>query len=597
MRRGLLLAILAGIALRLAALAWHEHPQGDVLLDTGVARQLASGEGFSSGFQRGTALVRGDGPVPPQDMADQHPPLWPLLGALLGGVAGDAFGGLKLASLAAGLALLALTWRIADRLVESVPGHPVHLPALATALVALSFLMLEFSADGALYMAQALLVLLLVERLAAPQPDVVAPGLVLGALWLLNHQAAVLLPVPALVYAVGAPPGRRGRAVALGVLAVGVACLAQLPWWWRNAQLFGNPFHSTNAYYALEKAGVHASLSIEGGQPVARFPDAPLWRVLLGAQRTFLPPNVLYLALAGLLLWPGVAGLAASGAPALLRAAVAGRDRRLLALLACTAALLAITLAWPYTKLRYYVPLTPLVVLLGARVLAASPTRGERRVAWLLAAGFVALLAGTFSDIAGAADDARPERWTLLAAGGPVLLLLPLLLRHVEGRFVGAGLRFALVSGLLVLPLLSLAALLPPPHASYNGCALLPDIFGQPQDVLEDRETRVVDLARRAALADGALRVCGPLALLAFDEPLLVTLPWGGGGSADEPLAALVDAGRCDHVITLPGEGWPDMLLPGQTWLDGRLAVVEQVTLEEDGEVVATAMLSAVRQR
>ncbi len=598
MRSGaLLLAIVVGVVLRVAALAWHDHPQGDVLLDTGVARSLLAADGFRSGFDRGTALVRGDGPIPPQDMADQHPPLWPMLGAALGKVAGWAFGGLKLASLAAGLLVLLLTWRIADRLVEGLRRQPRHLPALATALVALSFLMIEFSADGALYGAQALLVLLLADRLGRTEPGVLVAGLLLGAAWLLNHQAAVLLPVPALVLAAGAEPGRRARGAAAGLAMAAIACVVVAPWWWRNEQVFGDPFFSTNAYYALNKAGIEPVLSIEGGQPVARFPDVPLWRAVLSSQGAWLPPNLLYLVVAGMLLWPGLLGLVAAGLPTLVGAAWRGRDRRLLALLACGAAQLAVALAWPDMKLRYLVPLTPLVVLLGVRLQAAAPTRGERRLAWVVVAGWALLLAATWNDVAGTGDDPRPARWILLAAGGPVLLLVPLLLRHVSPRVVGAGLRTTLVSGLLAVPLLTLAALLPAPHTSYNGCALLPDIFGQPKDLLDGRETAVLDLARGAALRGGAGVACGPETLLAWPAPAVVKLPYGGAGFADAPLAALIDAQRCDHVITLTEPPWPIELAEGQTWLDGRLEVVAVCRLREGDQDVAAALVSRVRAR
>ncbi|HZL99516.1 MAG TPA: hypothetical protein VFD43_04610, partial [Planctomycetota bacterium] len=101
-------ALLLGCVLRLLALLWHEHPRGDVLLDVGVARSLAQGEGFRSGFVRGTALVLDERPVPPRDLADQHAPLWPLLGAALSRPVGSAFDGLKLGSLLCGLVLLVL---------------------------------------------------------------------------------------------------------------------------------------------------------------------------------------------------------------------------------------------------------------------------------------------------------------------------------------------------------------------------------------------------------------------------------------------------------------------------------------------------------
>jgi 4-amino-4-deoxy-L-arabinose transferase-like glycosyltransferase len=594
--RWLLAAIALGLALRLVLLPL-EWPHGDVLLDTGVARSLMQGRGFHSGFDRGTAFARGELPVPAQDLADQHPPLWPLLGAGLGSLVGDAFTGLRLGSLLAGLALLVLTWRATARLVEGVPAHAQHLPALATALVALSFLMLEFSADGALYMAQAALVLLLAEALAVPSGVAWRAGLVLGAAWLLNHQAVALLPVPVLALALAAPRGERLRGAATGLLAVLIAAALQLPWWWRNALAFGDPFHSTNAFYTLNAAGLQPVLGLEQGVPVARMPDVSLLRVLLGHARGWLPGNLLYLALAGMLLWPGLAALLAAGAPALGRAAW-GRDRRLAALLLSAAALLGISLLWPDLKLRYLVPLTPVVVVLGVRLLAAAPTPGERRCAWIVALAWLALLAGTWHDIASEAADARPERWKLMAVAGPLLLLLPLWLRHARRGPAGPGLRLALVSGVIALPLLGLAALLQPPHTSYHANALLPDIFGSKlKDLLEAREHALADRARQVALRDGARVVCGPLELLAFEEPALITLPYGGSGYADEPLAALVDAGRCDHVITPVGAGWPEAMAPGTRWLGDRLEVVELVLLQEDGRDVAGATVSRVLPR
>lgn len=593
MRTGLLvLAILAGVLLRVAALAWHDHPRGDVLLDVGVARQLVHLEGFRAGFERGTALVRGDGPLPPQDLADQHAPLWPLIGAMFAWEAGWVFLGLKLASLVAGLALLALTWRVADRLVEGVPGHPDGLPELATALVALGFPMIEFSANGALYMAQACALLLLAEVLAAPRPSWLAAGLVLGNAWLLNHQAAVLLPVPLLVLVLAAQPGQRRRGALVGLGAAAVACALQGPWWWRNAQVFGDPFHSTNALYPMHMAGIEPQLQVLDGQPVARFPDVPLAQVLLQGLPRWLPGNVLYFVLAGLLLWPGVLALAASGLPRLLRAAFGGRDRRLATLLLGAALLTGVALAWPGLKLRYLVPLTPLVVLLGLRIFASPPARGEGRAAWGVLAAWLALLLGTAGDLGGE----RHVRWLVLAGGGLVLLALPLLLRHVRVRGVGPGLHVGLVTGLLPLPLLGAAALLPPPHTSYHGTALLPDIFGQPKDLLESRAVAALERAREVALDAGARVVLGPEDLLAWDEPRLVKLPFAGEGFADGPLAALVDAGRCDHVLTPAEPPWPLEIPEGSTWLEGRLEALRWVRLEQDGQVLAAVLVSRVRR-
>jgi len=598
MGRLLLLAILLGVLARVVIATQHVHPRGDVLLDVGVARSLAQGSGFHSGFDRGTSQARGNEPLLRQDLADQHPPLWPLLGAAGSAVTGSAFGGLKLASLLCGLLALALVWRQADRLTEGVNGAPDGLPALACAAVALCFVAIDSSGNGSLYAAQACLVLLLMEWLAAERPSAVRIGLVLGAAWLLNYQSLVLLPVPLLVLLLAPPGGARGRALLVGCGAVAVAAAVQLPWWWRNVAVFGSPFHSTNALYALNAAGVQAVASVVDGVPVVRFPDVSLPLALLRGAGGWVPGNVLYLFGSGLLLWPGLLGLALAGLPLLLLRGVRHADRRLLTAIVSLGVLLAIALAWPGMKLRYLVPCTPLVVLLGVRVLATVPTRGERRLALLVTLGWAALLLATLGDLTGSEAQPRPERWKLMAASGAVFLVLPLLLRHT--RLAGRGLSLALCSGVLAMPVLALLALLPWPHTAYHSAVLVPDVYGQQKESIDARAAATAAAARPAlraavaALRDGRA-LAGPFELLAFGELPLVSLPYGAGSQiGDDALAALVDAGRVGAVFTYSLQGWPEALAVGDTWLSGRLRVIETWAPQDGPPGMAGAMLSVI---
>lgn len=574
MTRALFWACLAvGLALRVFAFGAHEHPRGDVVLDVGVARSLAHGDGWRSGFDRGTALVVGAGEVPPQAEADQRAPLWSFIGARLGWPVGSTFRGLKIASLALGLLLLALLWREARAIVADLPEAPAGLPELVTALGALSFALIDFSGNGSLYVAQACIALLLVALLARPRPPVLALGLLLGAGWLLNHQALVLVPVPLVVLLVAAPRGERLRAAEAGLLVITVAVLLQVPWWWRNAEVFGSALHSTNLIYPLHMAGFEPALALEAGRSVARFPDpgGPTW--LLAAQRAWLPGNVMYLFTTGLALWPGLLALVAAGALPLAGRALRERDRRVLAALCALAALLVVALGWPGLKLRYLVPMTPLVLLLGARLLGQAPGRLERALGLLVALGWGALLVLTLDDLRGIGPDARPERWRLQALLGAAGLLAPLVFRHVAQG--GAGLRRALVSGALVAPIVTATALSAWPHTAYHSTPLSPDAFGQQREISIEREARTLARARAAALESGARVLCGPVELLEWSTPALVTLPVGAGlPHGDEALAALADAGRIDHVFVFAGTGWPEALAPGERWLGGRLEVV-----------------------
>lgn len=585
-------ALVLGCLLRLLALRWHEHPRGDVLLDVGVTRSLVQGQGFRSGFERGTALALDDRPAPPRDVADQHAPLWPLFGAALAWPVGSAFAGLKLGSLLFGLLLLSLVWSGAAALLRALPAVPRGLPGLAAALVALSFLMADFSANGSLYMAQACAVLLLVRLLGAPRPSWLWLGVVLGAALLLNHQALVLLPVPLLVLAATAPPGQRARAAAVGAGTAALALLMFLPWAVRNAQVFGSPFYSANLFYPLYKAGVAPNLGLEDGLPVARFVPPALLSWLPRAEAGWLPRNALYLFSTGLVLWPGLAALVVAGALPLLAGAWRRRDRGLLATLGFLAALLAIALGWPDLKLRYLVPVTPLIVLLGVRLLAQPPTRGERRGAVAVVALWLAAVLATVDDVLGTAAQPRPERWATLAGGGVVLLGVPLLLRH--RAWGGVPLRLAVCSGLLTLPLISLVALLPAPHTTYHSSPLTPDFYGQLKDRQEAGEALTLRLARERALAAGSTRLVGPVGMLAWPTPALISAPLGGGLAAgDEALSALLGLRDVEHVFVFAGDGWPEALRAGERWLGGRLEVVATWP-EPDRSDQAAGMLSRV---
>jgi 4-amino-4-deoxy-L-arabinose transferase-like glycosyltransferase len=582
-------AVMLGVVLRLLAVVWHDEPRGDVLLDVGVARSLAHGEGFGSGYQRGTALVIGDAPVPPLDRADQHAPLWSLIGARLAWVAGSAFKGLRLGSLLLGLLLLGLVWQQAQRMVRSVPDPPAGLPGLAVALVAMSFVLIDFSGNGSLYMAQACVAVTLVRLLGRRRPSALALGVLLGAAWLLNHQALVLLPVPFIVLLLTSPAAKRLRAAEAGLLAIAVALLFQGPWWWRNATVFDDAFYSTNSVYPLARAGVEPALGLEGGVPVARFadPDGPLW--MLSVVRLWLPANLLYLLSTGLLLWPGLLGVLGGALAPMIAGALARRDRRLLACLVTAGMLAGVALAWPAMKLRYLVPPTPLVVLLGVRALAAPPTPGERRWGLVVALGWLALLAATWGDLSGSEPDPRPQRWWTMAVGGGLLVLLPLWLRHA--RAVPGRLKLLACSGVLVTPLITAAALLPEPHTAYHSSVLTPDAFGQHKEGDAERRVATLDLARRAMLQDGAGAVVGPLELLAWRSPRLISLPLGAGSpQGEQALATWIDAGTARHVFVFGDQGW---LVPGQVgerWLAGRLEVV---ALWEDPDA-ARGVLSRV---
>ena len=577
-----LAAVLIGLVLRALSACHHELPRGDVVLDVGVARSLAEGQGFRSGFERGVPVVVGaDTVVPPQGWADQHPPLWPLVGAALSLLTGDVFSALRLASWLAGLALLLLVWRCGDRLTEGLSGAPAGLGACAAGVVALSFVMVDAGGNGSLYSAQAALILALIEVLAAPRRSVLltglGAGLVLGAAALLNHQALVLLPVPLVARLACARRGERGQAWAVGLLAMVVAALCLAPWWARNFALFGEPNHSVNNAYLLYKAGLPVSFSLEQGGPVLRLMGSLSVLELARAMAGFLRGNVVYLASTGLWALPCLAGLVLVGLPGLLLSARRRHDLRLATLLVSLAALGAVTLLWPAAKLRYLVTLTPLLALLGVRVAAGLTTTWQRRWGAVVVLGWLLLLIGTVDDVTGSSSDPRPVRWWGLAVGGALLMVAPLLWR-LAARARASEKSLVLLSGMPVALLGTVVMLWSPPGTAYHSTVFAEDAFGHHVERERAATWSALAGARELLLATGAETVLGPVELLAWSQPALLELPRGTGPVILKPaLISLLERGLGDHVVlslvearSLEGGD----LSPGAVWFGGRLQVL-----------------------
>ncbi|RKY17197.1 MAG: hypothetical protein DRQ55_16380 [Planctomycetota bacterium] len=559
------IAVLLGLLLRGLSCAAHELPQGDVLLDVASARSLAAGDGFASGFRRGVISAAAGAPLPPQGHSDQHPPLWPLLGALVSPLAGSPFAALQLLSWCSGALLLLLMMRMGDRLVEDLPAVPDGVGVLAAALVACGFVAVDAAGNGSLYALQALLVLGLVESLCLPRLRPLLSGALLGLSLLLNHQALVLLPLPLALLLLSAPAGARGPALRAGLSITAVALACQLPWWLRNAVVFDSPFHSVNGLYLRYWAGGALSTGLEQGQPVQRVGPVPLLG-LARAMAGFARMNALYLLLAGLLAAPCLAAIAAASAPALLLSRVGRADRRKLGLALAAAALLSVALLWPASKLRYLVALVPLATLLGLSALVRARTALERGLGWAVLLLWVGALVFTLDDISGAAAHARPLRFAVLAAGGALVWALPL---WCWRRGPSSAARLMLLSGLPVVAALALAVALGPVSGlgtgtAYHGTWFLPDAFGQDKEALDELRAARLGAARDAALDAGLSTLAGPIELLAWPQPALLQLPGLEGEWLLQTLSALAAAGRMDGVVLEGRDGPP----PGLSALD-----------------------------
>lgn len=374
--RNVFLAILiAGSVLRFVAIPWNaEAPHGDVHLDAVTLHSLWQGDGFVTPLGRSVEMYppRHDPSAqaaqdrPAGYPADQHPPLLLLLAWPLRAIVADPYFALQIVTLIAGLLLLLATWRTGARLFDESRGR------LAAALVAGSFLLVDFSANGSIYILQALwLVLAVCAFSRVTMWAWLVGGALLGLGWLTNYQALIAIPAAALAALLSRDPLslRIGR---IAAMLLGFAAVAW-PWWMRNVAVFSDPFFSVNPLYL--KAWLGASLSLTTEQGVDVLQTGPLTAssilralkgILVVNGRMFLSQSAWWM---GPLLSAGVIGA--------LRAVGTCRERSkcgvtVLALLA--AIQVAVLWIWPAAKFRYLVPIVPLLALLAAGAFRKGPS-------------------------------------------------------------------------------------------------------------------------------------------------------------------------------------------------------------------------------
>jgi hypothetical protein len=245
-----LLAVLVGIILRIASFGWNDRLHGDVNLFALTAREFAQSGDFYypikyeySDFTEYRVL---------RSPASQHPPLWPYVAGLLAKLFSiqDTFSVLKAISEVVGVLLLV-----------GVVCFGVYAKRLEEALVsvsglALSPLLVDFSANGSLYILLALLMILvtfLIKAFDCKKIDHYALAGLLCGVGLQVHSAMVVLPL--CFFALGF-----SKLVQIkwhgAITFVAVGLLTVTPWMVWNYYHFGRPFYSYSMYHLLRKLGV-----------------------------------------------------------------------------------------------------------------------------------------------------------------------------------------------------------------------------------------------------------------------------------------------------------------------------------------------------
>ncbi|MSR86580.1 hypothetical protein EXS70_00165 [Candidatus Peribacteria bacterium] len=365
----LLLLVLVGAGiLRGFSVSWNIVPHSDIEMDASAA----------ASFARDGRLLKSDTATTMEVPADlylaQHPPVMPILAGALTVARGapaqydNAYFSLRLVSMASGLLLILLGFLVGSRLL----GHSAGL--MIALWMALSYLLIDFSGNGALYSLQAAFYLLwvLATFLEHPRMKACAMGLAVALAYLTNFQSIVLLPASVcLLLLQGKTWKMRCEQIALFFL---VAAVGASPWLIRNQIIFGDAFrsHHVNNGYVLMKAGL-------GGDHVVTIFD---WiDIVIGMLRVWIPNNLFYVARKLFILAP-IAFVFFSFAwiDYLFSWKRFTKMSPILLLFVCH---LLISVAWPITKFRFFVPMLPLVFLIAMEQLLSLPVKREQKLAWV----------------------------------------------------------------------------------------------------------------------------------------------------------------------------------------------------------------------
>lgn len=476
------IAVILGVALRFQAVEANEHPHGDVHLDALTLDHLHGADGglvtpiVRAADYRTSNLLASLNGYP----ADQHPPLALFFASAFALGAGDAYSALRHGSLVAGLLLILAVWLLARRVVFEHAGF-------AAAATAGSFVLADFSGNGAVYTLHALLcvlaIFLLRQRSALSSA---LSGGVLGLAYLSNYQALVFLPAAALAIAIaeGRQVFSRAGLARLFALGVGFAVIVA-PWWIRNHEVFGDATYSVNPFYVKYRLGGVLRLVDEpaaGAAGLLLTVDWPSFSEMLGPLRSNLIVNARFV-ISQAPWWLAALPFAAGALVLALRRRANDEpgDARVPALALFALAHLAIMLLWPACKFRYFVPLAPLVALLAAIGLDRFEDRAALWPRRIVLAAVTAIGA------------------ELLLRGRPMdgfMVLLALALSAVP-MFVPRT-RRPLAALAIFLTTQAALYLASPTRTSYYDGLLVADAFGRKGQELVDRE-RQEELARLPA--------------------------------------------------------------------------------------------------
>lgn len=339
--------LLVALLLRVWAWGWNPHPQGDMVTDAEIVRNLS---------HDGRAVVRETGPhfyaLSPHGLrpADQRPLLAHWIATPLTWVGFSPYSALKMVSLVAGLALIPVAGALAQSLWADRPT------ALVPWGVALCFFLIDNSANGNLYTLQALGIgLALLDRLHGRR----RAAFWLGLTFMVNYQSVFLwfAILADMLFSKGLRQGIR-EAFSFFPLAL-LTCSPMLI---RNAVVFGDPFFQINSTYVAQKLGAASLWIFDGADWIHSFePGHPAPLAKARTLAVWAVHNIIYTAKQSVF----IVGLIGAGVLMNWRhwSVKATSGRRLFVLSAFF--LLGMICFYPIVKYRYLVLMTLFLVILG----------------------------------------------------------------------------------------------------------------------------------------------------------------------------------------------------------------------------------------
>ncbi len=358
---------------------------GDETEYADIGRRLGRGEGFTTGIIYPAELLRwGADRAHPSVV---RPPLWPLELGMAFALAGPGDAVVHATTLFAYLAVVGAATALATSLAGPWVGA---LAGLATAISPPVLYLAVLATPEPAFALWIGLTFLLLARAAHP----VWIGLACGLTYLTRYNGIALLPVAALLVL------WRNRRLAPALACATGFLLVALPWWVRNVLVAGNPFYSLYNLTPYVAPGVISytkmlihMLEPDFSSPAAINPWVKARQVLPELLRFWPPASANLVACIGVIL----AGLR--------------RDRLALGWLALAAATTA-SIAFAFPRGRYFAPLVPVMIALGA----AGWMRYGGRLR--LPALVLLLLAPALPPLPPEASDLSVVRWFVAHAEG-----------------------------------------------------------------------------------------------------------------------------------------------------------------------------------